>query len=120
MKMFGGKKRNFGYDSSKRVDDNRRITYTDRRTGEVKRLLTPKQKGRKFAHELKTGVHYTNEGRVKLDKMSGQPIALTKEQRAYRAAWLDCRRDAAKARAAAIAKEEKGRNTGNFGDFRNY
>lgn len=107
MKMFGGKKRNFGYDSSKRVDDPRRITYTDRRTGEVKRLLTPRQKGRKFAHELKTGVHYTNEGRVKLDKISGQPIVLTKEQRAYRAAWLDCRRDSARARAAALLKESK-------------
>ena len=48
----------------------------------------------KFAAELRTGMHYTNDGKYKPDK-DGE-IGLTNEQRAYRSGYLDARKDSAK------------------------
>ena len=57
-------------------------------------LLNPTEKSRKFAAELSTGMHYTNSGDYKPDK-NGE-IGLTNTQKAYRAGYLDSRRDGAK------------------------
>lgn len=51
-------------------------------------LLNPAEKGLKYSIELKHGKALTNEGKRKLDK-NGKQIRLTKEQKAYRAGWLD-------------------------------
>lgn len=74
--MFGGKK----------VKTKKGRTIT---------LLNPSQKANKFAAELRTGMHYTNDGSYKPDK-DGE-IGLTKAQRAYRSGYLDARSDGAKA-----------------------
>lgn len=58
-------------------------------------LLNPAEKGRKFADELATNMHFTNDGEYKPDK-NGE-IGLTDTQRAYRAGYLDSRKDNAKA-----------------------
>ena len=73
--MFGGKK----------------ITT---KKGKTITLLNPAQKARKFADELSTGMHYTNDGKYKPDK-NGE-IGLTDAQRAYRSGYLDARKDGAK------------------------
>lgn len=64
------------------------------KSGKTITLLNPAEKGRKFADELKTGMHYTNDGEYKPDK-NGE-IGLSDTQRAYRAGYLDSRSDCAK------------------------
>ena len=65
-------------------------------------LLTPSEKGAKFAHELRTGERVTNAGEQKLDE-NGKPIKIGKktardlQARAYRAGYLDAQKDSAKA-----------------------
>ena len=63
--------------------------------GKTLRFLNPAEKARKFANELSTGIRKTNDGRYKADKNGD--VGLTKEGRAYRAGYLDARKDGAKA-----------------------
>lgn len=69
--------------------------------------LSPKMKGRKYAAELKANKRATNDGVVKKDKY-GNVLTLSKEQRSYRAGYLDARKDIGK--AAAYAKNMQGKN----------
>ena len=66
------------------------------KSGKMVRLLTPAEKGSKFAFEMKKGIRVTNMGEAKYNK-DGSPQKLTKAQRAYRAGYLDARSDNAKA-----------------------
>ncbi len=59
-------------------------------------LLNPAAKGRKFATELQCGSKFTNNGDPKVDS-NGAVIELSKEQKIYRAGYLDARKDSAKA-----------------------
>ena len=58
--------------------------------------LSPKRKGRKAAHELKTGKRFCNDGEPKKGK-NGQQLKVSKTGRAYRAGYLDAREDIGKA-----------------------
>lgn len=75
---------------------NKKQIIVETRSGKKIRLLTPDQKGAKAAVELKKGVKLTNFGQVKY-KDNGEPMKLTKVERAYRAGYLDSRKDNAKA-----------------------
>lgn len=66
------------------------------RRGKDVTLLNPSEKGRKFACELKSGIKCTNEGVPKTNK-DGSLIALNREEAAYRAGYLDARKDAVNA-----------------------
>ena len=66
------------------------------KNGKEIRLLTPAEKGAKAAYELKKGVKFTNMGEPKLNP-DGTPVKLNAVERAYRAAYLDARKDNAKA-----------------------
>ena len=66
------------------------------KSGKMVRLLTPAEKGGKYAFELKKGVRVTNMGEPKYNE-DGSPQKLTKAQRAYRVGYLDARGDNAKA-----------------------
>lgn len=68
-------------------------------------LLNPSEKGRKYADELRNGVRQRNDGLLKTDPVLGRPVRLTKEQRSYRAGYLDAQKDSAKAYNAR--KEKK-------------
>ena len=70
-------------------------TKVKTKKGKTITLLNPSEKARKYASELRTGMRYTNEGNYKPDK-NGE-IGLTPESRAYRAGYLDARKDDAKA-----------------------
>lgn len=67
--------------------------------GEIKTLLTPAGKGAKAARELKENKSFTNDG--KTVKKNG----LTKQQRAYRAGYLQARKDNSKAFKAKGGKK---------------
>lgn len=69
-----------------------RITDSD---GEIKTLLTPSGKASKYVAEIKSDTCYTNDGEVKLGR-NGKPKRLTAKQKAYRAGYLDARKDNAK------------------------
>lgn len=62
--------------------------------GKTVTLLNPSEKAGKFAAELRTGMHYTNDGAYKPD--ANGEIGLTKAERAYRSGYLDARKDSAK------------------------
>lgn len=70
-----------------------RVTFND--DTEIT-LLNPSGKGAKYAKELKDGKRYTNDGKVKTDD-NGNELKLSKEQRAYRSAYLTALSDNAKA-----------------------
>ena len=70
------------------------VCLRNRRTGKCVTLLNPAEKGRKYAAELKAGVHATNTGQVK--KKNGKRMRLTDTQKAYRAGYLASRSDNAK------------------------
>ena len=72
----------------------RGVTVVNRRTGNVSVLLNPAQKGRKYATELKHGKALTNSLQRKRDK-NGSQKRLTVKQKAYRAGYLDARKDSA-------------------------
>ena len=80
--------------------------------GDFVKLLNPSEKASKFADELKTGMRYTNDGRLKPDKNGD--VGLSNTQRAYRSGYLDARKDSAKAwkhnkaKKAANRKNKKG------------
>ncbi len=76
------------------------------RTGRVNTLLSPKEKGKKYASELRTGASLTNDGEFKRNK-DGSYRGLTKVQRAYRGGYLDARKDIGKARQHRIKKFKK-------------
>lgn len=59
-------------------------------------LLTPTGKGAKYAKEIRDGTRYTNLGVQKVNA-NGNPVRLTKAQRAYRAGYLDHGKDSARA-----------------------
>lgn len=90
------KKKFFG--SGKKADGKKRqsgvtVIFND---GEKVTLLNPSGKGEKYARELKENKRYTNDGTVKTDE-NGNELHLTKEQRAYRSAYLTALKDNAKA-----------------------
>ena len=89
-----------------------------RKNGKEVTLLNPAEKARKFARELKDNLRETNDGRVKTDKHGN--AFLSKEARAYRAGYLDSRRDGAKAWKHNKKKRERGERQnmyeGLFGD----
>lgn len=68
------------------------ITDSD---GEVKTLLTPTGKAAKYVAEIKSDTQYTNNGEIKLNR-NGRPKRLNAEQKAYRAGYLDARKDSSK------------------------
>ena len=78
-----------------RKKGKRRILVTTK-SGKTVRLLTPAQKGGKFAFEMRNGVKVTNFGGAKRNR-NGKLRRLTKTERAYRAGYLDARKDNAKA-----------------------
>ena len=71
------------------------VRVKDRKTGKVRTLLNPAEKGRKFAAELKAGIHATNEGKIKKTK-KGKVKKLSDTQKAYRSGYLAARKDSAK------------------------
>ncbi|MDE6597291.1 MAG: hypothetical protein K2K60_01465 [Clostridia bacterium] len=74
--------------------------------GETATLLTPSGKATKYAGELAMGVKVTNNGEFKVDN-NGNEIALGCCERAYRAGYLDCQKDNAKAYNAKKKKAGK-------------
>ena len=76
------------------------------RNGKVITLLNPAEKGRKYAAELRAGIHGTNDHKVKRDG-NGKAKRLTSKERAYRAGYLDARKDSAKAYTANKEKAKE-------------
>ena len=58
-------------------------------------LLNPSKKVRKYAYEMKHNVRMTNDGKPKTNKY-GEPRKLSKQAKAYRACYLQARKDNAK------------------------
>ena len=58
--------------------------------------LSPQRKGKKAAHELKTGKRFCNDGEPKKGG-NGQQLKVTKVGRAYRHGYLDARKDIGRA-----------------------
>ena len=83
----------------------RGVRVVNKRTGNVSVLLNPAQKGRKYAVELKHGQALTNGLQRKRTK-NGSLKKLTPKQKAYRAGYLDARKDNAK---CYKAKKKKNR-----------
>ena len=75
---------------------NKRQIIVETKNGKKIRLLTPDQKGAKAVVELKKGVKMTNFGQVKCNE-DGSPRKLNDKERAYRAGYVDARKDNAKA-----------------------
>ena len=73
----------------------RGVTLVNKRTGNVITVLNPAQKSRKFAVELKHGKALTNT-LVRKRTKNGKQKLLTGKQKAYRAGYLDARKDNAK------------------------
>ncbi len=72
----------------------------ENRDGKKVTLLNPHEKGKKYAEEIKNGIRVTNDGEIKRNE-NGIPMELTKEGKAYRAGYLDARKDAANAYKAS-------------------
>mgnify|MGYP001630770270 FL=1 len=79
------------------------------RSGKTVTLLDPAEKGAKYAAELRAGIKCTNDHKIKRTK-SGVAIGLDRVERAYRAGYLDARKDSANAWKAGQAKRARGRN----------
>ena len=77
----------------KKVNGRTILTTED---GKVIRLMSPREKAKKAAYELQTGIKYTNLGQVKTDK-NGNPIKLTQKDRTWRSGYLASNTDCAKA-----------------------
>ena len=67
-------------------------------------LLTPAGKGEKYGAELKSGIRMTNKLEPKTD-LDGQISGLSASQKAYRAGYLDARRESADMYLADKAKK---------------
>ena len=68
--------------------------------------LSPKRKGKKAAHELRTGKRFTNSGQPKRGK-NGKQLTVSKAGRAYRAGYMDARKDIGQAAQAVKQKRKK-------------
>ena len=77
---------------------------TRSRAGKPVTLLNPAEKASKYADELRNGIRYTNDNKYKADK-NGVVLEVTKEGRAYRAGYLDARKDSANAYKANLKKK---------------
>lgn len=66
--------------------------WATNKKGRRVRLLRPDEKSRKYATELKRKVRLTNTGEPKTDR-NGVALGLTKEARAFRAGYLQARKD---------------------------
>lgn len=66
-------------------------------------LLNPSGKAAKYYAENQNGKRYTNAGHTKIDD-EGNVLKLTKEQKAYRAGYIDAQSDNAKAYKARKSK----------------
>ncbi len=75
-------------------------TFTNKK-GRIITLLTPKEKGEKYAKELGTGARFTNDNAVKQNK-DGSSVLLSEQGKAYRAGYLDARKDIGKAYQARL------------------
>lgn len=60
-------------------------------------LLNPYEKGNKAFAELRDGVHYTNDCKVKYNKRTGKPVRLTDTEKAYRSGYLAAQKDSRRA-----------------------
>ena len=78
------------------------VTVKNKRGKEVT-LLNPSEKGEKYGAELKSSIRMTNKLEPKTDR-DGQISELSPSQRAYRAGYLDARRDSADVHLAKKAK----------------
>lgn len=87
----------------------RGVTVVNKKTGNVSVLLNPAQKGRKYAAELKHGKALTNSLQRKKNK-DGSQKKLSVKQKAYRAGYLDARKDNAKC-FKAIKKKRRSQAT---------
>lgn len=74
-------------------------------------LLNPSGKTAKYYAENQRGKRYTNAGKVKIDD-DGNVLTLTKEQKAYRAGYIDAQSDNAKAYNACKAKRNAAKKNG--------
>lgn len=74
-------------------------------TGKVYNLLNPAQKAKKYSVELKHNRALTNE-LVRKTTKSGNPKCLSNDARAYRAGYLDARKDSAGCYNAKRAKKK--------------
>lgn len=74
-----------------------------REDGTTFSLLNPSGKAAKYFVENQRGKLYTNPGRLKKGE-DDKPLTLTKEQKAYRAGYIDSQKDNAKAYNAKKAK----------------
>lgn len=70
------------------------------------RILSPSEKGKKAAHELKTGKRVTNMNEPKRGR-NGQQLKVTKQGRAYRHGYLDARKDIGQAAKAVRSKKKR-------------
>lgn len=66
-------------------------------------LLTPSERGNKYAKELRIGSKFTNAGELKTDDFAN-PIRLNEEDKAFRYGYLNARKDNANAYKAALKK----------------
>lgn len=71
------------------------VKIVNRKTGNVVTLLTPAEKGKKYAIELRHNQKITNSGVRKKGK-NGKKITLSKQAKAYRSGYLQARQDNAK------------------------
>lgn len=81
-------------------------TKVTMRNGKLITLLNPKEKGDKYARELRENKKYTNDYVLKKDD-KGNPIPLTDSDRKYRCGYLNSRKDDAGAWKSAQAKVAK-------------
>lgn len=80
----------------------------NKKTGNVRFLLNPAQKGTKYAVELKHGKALTNNLKRKTTKNGSQKV-LTEKQKAYRAGYLDARKDNARCFKAKKKRQSQAR-----------
>lgn len=71
------------------------VRFLNKRISRYVTLLNPAEKGRKYAAEMKAGIHATNDHQIKKGK-NGNPKRLKDSEKAYRAGYLDARKDNAK------------------------
>lgn len=64
--------------------------------GKTLTLLTPSEKGTKYAKELHEKVRMTNAGNVKVNEKNDKPLKLTDTQSAWRSGYLSAQKDSAK------------------------
>ena len=76
--------------------------------------LSPARKGKKAAHELKTGKRFCNDGEPKKGG-NGQQLKVSKVGRAYRHGYLDARKDIGRAVKKKTSKPVKRSNP--YNDF---